>query len=146
MSANFSRIALKGGYAVFYQVPSGRLVVSITDLHIPELDPSYPLSWPPGLPSIPLPDLSPIAAFSVARPQDEQQRADIYVLYLDASPNINVVFTDTSSGSPTWKTTQPPALRGVDPDTSIACLNMATSPRTSTVLEQLLEPASESTN
>jgi hypothetical protein len=93
-----------------------------------------------------MPNLSPIAAFSVARPQDEQQRVDTYVLYLDASSNINMLFTDTSSGSPTWKASQPPALRGVDPDTSIACLTMATSPNSSTGFEQLLEPASESTS
>jgi hypothetical protein len=94
-----------------------------------------------------MPNLSPIAAFSVARPQDAQQRVHTHVLYLDASSNINVLYTRlNSSGSPTWRTFQPAALQGVDPDTSIACLNMATSPNTSTQFEQLLEQASESTN
>ncbi|KAK4448745.1 hypothetical protein QBC34DRAFT_102424 [Podospora aff. communis PSN243] len=147
MSSNFSRIALKGGYAVFYQARDGHLAVHVTDLDSPELDPTYPLSWPTAIPSILLPPLSPIAAFSVARPQDKQQRVDTHVLYLDASSNINVLYTRmSSSGSPTWRTSQPAALQGVDPDTSIACLNMATSPRTSTEFEQLLEEPSESTN
>ena len=46
MSANFSRIALKGGYAVFYQGIDSRLAVTVTDLNSPELDSTYPLSWP----------------------------------------------------------------------------------------------------
>lgn len=46
MSTNFTRIAVKGGYGVFYQNADRRLAVSITDLNSPELDPTYPLSWP----------------------------------------------------------------------------------------------------
>ena len=41
-----------------------------------------------------------------------------------------------------WKTSQPEALQGADPDTNIACLNLATSPSNSAQSEQLLEPAS----
>jgi len=137
MSANFTRIAVKGGYAVFYQAPDGRLSVAITDLNNPGIDPTYPLSWPTTLPSITMPKLSPIAAFSVARPSDAQQRVNTYVLYRDGL-NINMLYTVGSD----WKTSQPAALKGVDPDTGIACLTMATTAQP----ERLLEPASEGTN
>ncbi|KAK0649988.1 hypothetical protein B0T16DRAFT_325410 [Cercophora newfieldiana] len=146
MSSNFSRIALKGGYGVFYQGLDGRLTVQVTDLESPEIDPSYPLSWPTALPSITTPQRSPLAAFSVARPSDALQRVNTYVLYLDGSSNINVLHTDMTSGSPTWRTSQPEALHGADPDTSIACLNMATSPSNAAQSQELLEPASEATN
>jgi hypothetical protein len=99
---------------------------------------------PPALPPIALPNNSSIAAFSVARAADPRQRVDTYVLYLDASSDINMLYTDSStSGSPTWRNLQPAALRGVDRDTSIACLTMATSPgglsRAAILLEQVLE-------
>lgn len=65
--------------------------------------------------------------------------------YLDASSNINVLYTDTSSGSPVWRTSQPAALRGADPDTSLACLNMATSQVGADGSPKLLELASADT-
>jgi len=99
-----------------------------------------------ALPTISIPKLSPIAAFSVARPSDAQQRVNTYVLYLDASLNINMLYTDTSSGSPVWKSLQPAALKGVDPNTSIACLTLATTRSNAAQSEQLLEPASGSAN
>jgi len=46
MSTNMSRIAEKGGYSLFYQDLQGRLAVSVIDLNSPQLDPTYPLSWP----------------------------------------------------------------------------------------------------
>lgn len=48
-SANFTRIALKGGYGVFYQTLDGRLSVAVTDSNSPEVDPLYSLSWPTGM-------------------------------------------------------------------------------------------------
>ncbi|KAK0634202.1 hypothetical protein B0T14DRAFT_467522 [Immersiella caudata] len=145
MSTNMTRITQKGGYAVFYQNPQGRLSVSITSLDSPQLDPTYPLSWPTALPSIDLPQRAPIAALSVARPSDPRQRVDTHVWYLDASSNINVLYTDLSSGSPVWRSSQPAALRGADPDTSLACLNMATSPLAADGKPRLLELASADT-
>ena len=97
------------------------------------------------LPSIDLPKQAPIAALSVARPADPKQRVDTYVWYLDAASNINVLYTDTSSGSPVWRTSQPTALRGADPDTSLACLTMATSPQAANGSPKLLELASADT-
>lgn len=94
-----------------------------------------------------------MAGFSVARPSDRLQRVDTYLLYVDGSSNINMLYTDSSSSagssssssSPTWKTAQPAALRGVDPDTDIACLTMATSPNNASGKPVLLEPASDQT-
>lgn len=98
---------------------------------------------PSDLPSITLPRLAPIAAFSVARADDPQQRVDTYVLYPDASSNVHMLYTDSSSGSAVWKTTQPAALRGIDKDSSIACLTFSTSNQNAANSAILLEPASE---
>jgi len=97
------------------------------------------------LPSITMPKRAPIAAVSVARPTDTRQRVDTYVMYLDSSSNINVLYSDSSSDPPTWKTSQPTALRGVDSDTNIACLTMATTPSDESGNEVMLEPASDDT-
>ncbi|KAK4237605.1 hypothetical protein C8A03DRAFT_34407 [Achaetomium macrosporum] len=148
LSANFSRIAVKGGYAVFYQAPDARLAVNITDLYSPELAEDYPLSWPPtALPAITLPRLAPMAGFSVARAGDPLRRVDTYLLYLDAEKDINVVYTDASAGAERveWKTARPAALRGADPDTDIACLTMATSFHNAAEAEVHLEEASDAT-
>ena len=154
MSSNFTRIALKGGYAVFYQAPNAKLAVAITDLDSPQLARDYPLSWPPtALPDITLPKLAPMAAFSVARPADAFQRVDTYLLYRDADSNINMVYAAgaaSSSASSTtsavqWKTAQPAALKAVDADSDIACLNMATSYYNAAKVPVLLEAASEET-
>ncbi|KAK5655087.1 hypothetical protein OQA88_5986 [Cercophora sp. LCS_1] len=142
MSTNMSRIALKGGYGVFYQTADGRLSVSITDLKSPELDPTYPLSWPTDLPLITLPKKAPIAAFSVAR-GDAEQRVNTYVLYIDSSSNIHMLYTDASGGSPVWYTAQPEALRGVDADSSLTCLTMGTSGQGASGGAILLESGSE---
>lgn len=129
MLTDFGRLATKGGYAIFYQAPDSQLATHITDLDSDQLDEEYPLSWPTTLPAITLPKLAPIAAFSVARAGgDELGRVDTYVLYLDGDADINVLYTDSWSGSEVeWKTARPEALRGVDEDTDIACLNMPSS-------------------
>ncbi|EFQ27474.1 hypothetical protein CGRA01v4_04569 [Colletotrichum graminicola] len=126
-STSFNRIAIQGGYGIFYQAANSSLVALIPDLanNVPA---DYVTSWPTDFPSITLPEHGTFAAFSVARPSDSLQRVDTYVLYLDASSDINVVYTDSSaSSSPSWKTAQPDALKGADADTDIACVTMATS-------------------
>ncbi|KAK1833981.1 hypothetical protein QBC39DRAFT_278051 [Podospora conica] len=125
VSTNYTRIADRGGYAVFYQGLDSRLKVTVP--HLSELDSSYPLSFPIVLPAIVLPQKKAIAAFSAARPDDADQRVDAYVLYVDGSNNINMLYSDSSTAPATWKTVQPAALRGVDADTSIACVTMSTS-------------------
>jgi hypothetical protein len=124
MLTDFNRISIKGGYAFFHQTSDLKLAVHITDLDSDKLDPEYPISWPLDLPSITLPELAPIAAFSVARADDSRGRVDTYVLYLDGNADINVLY---SSGGANWKTVQPRALQGADKDTDIACVGMATS-------------------
>jgi len=44
VSTNYTRIASRGGYGVFYQGTDSRLAVAIT--HLSEMDSTYPLSWP----------------------------------------------------------------------------------------------------
>jgi hypothetical protein len=127
MLTDFGRISIKGGYAIFHQTSDLKLTVHITDLDSDELDENYSLSWPTVLPSITLPELAPIAAFSVARPDDDRGRVETYVLYLDDKADINVLFTETLAGRTEWKTVQPEALRGADKDTDIACVGMATT-------------------
>lgn len=160
LSANFSKLAIQGGYGIFYETLNGRLGAVVPDLNSEKLPENYAESWPSSesehiaqmsthrplilasaFPSISLPEGNPFAAFSVARPSDFLQRVNTYVLYLDASSDINVVFTDSSS----WKTTKPDVLKGVDPDTDIACMTMATTHRDSSQSEILLEGLSGDT-
>jgi len=161
LSTNYTNIAGKGGYGVFYQGTDSRLSVTIT--HLSEMNSTYVQSWPtsafscdlaveerklisvPALPSITMPKRAAIAAFSVARPADTQQRVNTYVLYLDSASNINMLYTDSSSGSAIWRTSQPAALRGVDSTSNIACLTMATSVRDEAGNAVMLEEASDDT-
>ncbi|KAK4154923.1 hypothetical protein C8A00DRAFT_32281 [Chaetomidium leptoderma] len=141
MVPDFSRIAVKGGYAVFYQDSDEKLAVAVTDLDSPELAKDYVLSWPTTtLPSITLPKRAPIAAFSVARPSDLLKTVDTFVLYLDANADINVLYADGYSTK--WKTAQPDALKGADADTDITCLTMATSNYNAAKTTVPLEPPS----
>lgn len=63
------------------------------------------------------------AAFSIARQSDASQRVNVYILFIDASSDINVL-RNSASG---WQLTQPAALRAVSSDSDIACLTMATT-------------------
>jgi hypothetical protein len=131
-------VAVKAGYAIFYQAPNQSLAVSITDLNSPQRPSAFRPPWPTTLPDITLPKLAPLAAFSVAREGDAAQRVDTYVLYLDADANINVLYTDPDAA---WATAKPDALKGADKDTDIACLNMATSNYNAAEAPVLLEKA-----
>ncbi|KXH32347.1 hypothetical protein CSIM01_05769 [Colletotrichum simmondsii] len=134
LSANFSKIAVQGGYGIFYQV-NGALVALIPDLGSDELTTDYADSWPTDFPAVTnMPGGAPFAAFSVARSSDTLQRVFTYVLYLDNDANINVIYNDASS----WKTAQPTKLKGVDADTDITCLTMATTHRDSFTQEVVL--------
>ncbi|KAM7209075.1 hypothetical protein V8F20_000684 [Naviculisporaceae sp. PSN 640] len=150
MSTDFERIAWKAGYGVFYQGVDGRLNVQVTDLYSPAIlaEEGYHLSWPVELPSIMMPKRTPIAAFSVARGNgDKYGRVNTYVLYIDEIFDINVLYTDTSGSidEPLWKVAQPKELKGVDEDSSLACLTMATSPYGPTGGPIPLEPGTEET-
>jgi hypothetical protein len=150
-STNFSLIAVKAGYAVFYQNIDSKLAVSITDLNHPQVPRGFTQPWPVDLPEIVLPKQAPLAAFSVARPNDQLQRVDSYVLYLNGEGGISVLYTALSSDSEIgveyveWKMAQPEVLKGVDRDTDIACLNMATSFWDAAEADVLLEGASPET-
>ncbi|KAK0376888.1 hypothetical protein CLIM01_05734 [Colletotrichum limetticola] len=134
LSTNFSKIAVQGGYGIFYQV-NGALVALIPDLGSDELATDYADSWPTDFPAVTnMPGGAPFAAFSVARSSDTLQRIFTYVLYLDNDANINVIYNDASS----WKTAQPATLKGVDADTDITCLTMATTHRDSFTQEVVL--------
>ncbi|KAL2881493.1 hypothetical protein SGCOL_003059 [Colletotrichum sp. CLE4] len=127
LSANFSKIAVQGGYGIFYQT-SGSLVALIPDLGSDLLAADYADSWPTGFPTVTnMPGGAPFAAFSVPRSSDTLQRVFTYVLYLDNDANINVIYNDASS----WVIVQPAALKDVDKDTDITCLIMATTYRDS---------------
>ncbi|KAK0627963.1 hypothetical protein B0T14DRAFT_493953 [Immersiella caudata] len=141
MSTNFTRTAATVGSAIFYQAVDGKLAVGVAELNTS--NPETPQSWTTDIPSITLPNRAPIAAFSVARPTDTQQRVDTYVLYPDLSYNLHMLYTDTSSGSTVWKTTQPAALGGVDKDTNLACLTFSTTDRNAVNSAINLETASE---
>ncbi|KAK3902947.1 hypothetical protein C8A05DRAFT_33333 [Staphylotrichum tortipilum] len=130
MSSNFSRIAIKGGYAVFHLSPTTppKLAVSITDLTSPQLASDYPLSWPTTLPDITPKENTPLAAFSVARQADELQRVDTYVLYREEKGGVSVLYTATLETGMQWKIAAGgKAFEGMDDGSEIACLTMATS-------------------
>ncbi|OHE91281.1 hypothetical protein CORC01_13439 [Colletotrichum orchidophilum] len=118
LSTNFDKMAVQGGYGIFYQVDGG-LVALIPDLGSDQLAKDYADSWPTTVKN--MPKGASLAAFSVARTSDSLQRVNTYVLYLDSDSNISVIYSDSSS----WQTVQPAAMKGVDPDTDIACLTMA---------------------
>ncbi|KAL0939748.1 uncharacterized protein CTRU02_206358 [Colletotrichum truncatum] len=137
LSTNFSKIADAGGYGIIYQSTDGRLATTVPRLEL-AIAGEYASSWPT---TITLPEHAVFAAFSVARPSDPLQRVNTYVLYLDASFNINVVYVESGS----WKTVQPSDLKNVDSDTDISCLTMATTYRDPDFGEVLLEEASKET-
>lgn len=49
LSANFSKIAIQGGYGIFYQAEDDKLVALIPDLGSEELATDYATSWPTGM-------------------------------------------------------------------------------------------------
>lgn len=75
-------------------------------------------------PSINLPDGGSFAAFTTARPDDDKDRVNTYVLYQEESLRISMVYLDNDS---TWTVTQPSALGDADNGTGIACLTMPIS-------------------
>ncbi|KAJ4287051.1 hypothetical protein N0V88_007817 [Collariella sp. IMI 366227] len=127
MSTHFDRIAIKGGYAVFYQDVNEKLAVSVTDLTSPELKADYALSWPVEIPDITLPERTPMAGFSVARKGDDKGRVETYLLYLGPARNINVLYTDSSVSPVQWRRKKPEAMQGADENTDISCLTMAST-------------------
>jgi hypothetical protein len=152
MSSNSTYITSKAGYAVFYQDPTTKqLAVAVPDLHNPEVKPVYRLPWPidsttsPSFPAVTLPDRSPIAALSVARPRADPAhgQVDTYLLHMDEKgEDIHMLYTaptlsslddigesgtSTESAGVEWRRAQPAVLKGVDKDTDIACLNLATT-------------------
>ncbi|KAF9872865.1 hypothetical protein CkaCkLH20_09728 [Colletotrichum karsti] len=141
LATNFSQIATKGGYGIVYQDENNRLAVFMPDfrLNSDELGTYYAASWPTDFLSVTLPDHGVFAAFSVARPSDSLGRVNTYILYVDASSNINVAYTEDSSS---WLISRPSALQNVDPDTDITCLTMATTYRDSSQSEVPLMDAS----
>jgi hypothetical protein len=128
-AADFNTLAVEAGYAVFYQDTNSKLAVSIPDLQSSSRSSSFQQPWPTTLPDITLPNEASIAAFSVARSGDSKNRVDTYVLHLGGDGDINVLYTDSSSGGEgEWKTAAPAALKGADKDSDIACLTMGSSP------------------
>ncbi|KAM7223266.1 hypothetical protein V8F06_001479 [Rhypophila decipiens] len=142
LSASFSKMAVEGGYAVFYKsLEGGFLAVEVPSLaRAKELDENYTLPWPPIPPEIPLPEKAPIAAFSVA---GAGQTVKTHVLWVDEESNISVLFLDTLRGTPTWLVLQPEELKGVDEDSGLACLTLANSPAGPSGGPILLEAGSE---
>lgn len=122
--SSFSLIAVRGGYGIVYQGQDNGLYAVVHDLpNVP--DDQMVLSWNKEFPKTIIPKNAAFTAFSTARASDPLQRVNTYVLYVDASSNINVVYVDSDSG---WKTSKPSVLQGVDKDTDIACITLATSP------------------
>jgi hypothetical protein len=145
-ATDFSTIAVKPGYAVFYQDKNSKLAVHVQDLNHPNRSATFRQPWHTKLPDITLPEQAAIAAFSVARAGDTGRRVDTYVLHLDASAQINVMYTDSSEGPEAdvrWKTVKPAVMKGVDKDSDIACLTMATSPNNSAKKVVALEEAKD---
>ncbi|KAK4220137.1 hypothetical protein QBC37DRAFT_381845 [Rhypophila decipiens] len=144
LSTNFSAMAVEGGYAAFYQqIEGGTLAVEVPSLATArELFENYSLSWDLDIPTITLPRRAQLAAFSVAR-DDAESWVNTYVLYIDEEDNINVLYTDMSTGVPVWTIVQPEQLKGVDTDSSLACLTLASSPAGPSGGPILLEVGSE---
>ncbi|KAK0610362.1 hypothetical protein B0T17DRAFT_110853 [Bombardia bombarda] len=134
LTSTFSEMCWIGGYGIIYQDTNNRLAAYVPDLERVSQATDYEASWPTGTqlnntnfpPSLVLPKNSPIAAFTVARPSDTgpKKRVNTYILYLDESSDINVIYNVDEKS---WKTSQPEVLRGADPDTNIACLTLTMS-------------------
>ncbi|KAG7045098.1 hypothetical protein JMJ77_0009186, partial [Colletotrichum scovillei] len=145
LSSNFSAIAAHGAYGIIYQASNNSLAIATPGNSSSELAANYALAWPSGKSQINMfcdfsnhiwfyylcvgftvPTISKggsFAAFSIARESDALQRVNIYILFIDASFDINVL-RNSASG---WQLTQPAALKAVDSDSDIACLTMATT-------------------
>ncbi|KAH6691376.1 hypothetical protein F5X68DRAFT_201790 [Plectosphaerella plurivora] len=124
MSAIFRNMAVEGGFGLIYRNSQGVLALAVPRLDQGEVAEGYARSWPEeDLPTIAVELDAPIAAFSVARPNDSSGRVDTYVLYL-VGTDIHMVYT---AGGNAWKQVEPTTLRDVDPDTDIACITLGSS-------------------
>ncbi|KAH7368785.1 hypothetical protein B0T11DRAFT_67382 [Plectosphaerella cucumerina] len=125
MSAIFRSMAVEGGFGLIYRNSGGVLAVAVPRLDDGEVADGYARSWPSDnadFPSISVELDAPIAAFSVARPNDSAGRVDTFILYLDGT-DIHMVYTTGES----WEQSSPAALRDVDKDADIACITLGSS-------------------
>jgi hypothetical protein len=76
--------------------------------------------------SVSIPAGASIGAFAVPRPLDTSGKINTYVLWQEASGNVQMTWEDDGSG---WKgPSTPDAFRGADNGTSIACLTPSAWP------------------
>ncbi|KAK1782647.1 hypothetical protein QBC45DRAFT_209537 [Copromyces sp. CBS 386.78] len=130
ISTRWAMYAASGGYGVIYQDPDGRLAASVPDLgpddSVDAVAPWFNSSIFPT--DITPPNGAPLAAWVTRRPNFPPFFPNTYILYLDSDSSVKMVYTSFSGDvdeSVTWKTSEPEALKGLDKDTGIGCVLMA---------------------
>ncbi|KAK3504283.1 hypothetical protein B0T13DRAFT_492417 [Neurospora crassa] len=92
---------------------------------------------------------APIAAWITSRFSSPSHFPNTYILYLDSDSNIQMVYTSFSGsgdGSLSWKTSEPEALNGLDQNTDIGCVLMASIDKDQDGNEISIEEDSEEVN
>ena len=139
LSSNYSRSSQRGGLAIFYQNSDDKLAVVVPESDANDAPPvSLPFGGLPG--NVKMPKGGPIAAFSVAREEDDESRVDVHVLVRDASEKNEIKVLSSVGRWARWEDTSDrlaTALKGIrlDSASDIACLTMASTNRDENNLE-----------
>ncbi|KAK3334538.1 hypothetical protein B0H65DRAFT_76111 [Neurospora tetraspora] len=151
ISSRWANYSASGGYGLIYQEPSGRLAAAVLNLgpdsRVDAVSPWFNSSIFPS--NINPPNGAPLTAWVTSRPSSPSHFPNTYILYLDSNSNIQMVYTSFSGsgdGSVTWKTSEPEALKGLDKDTEIGCVLMASIDKDQNGNEVPIEEDSEEVN
>lgn len=159
ISTRWANYSASGGYGVIYQDPDGRLAAAVPNLG-PDgrVDATAPWFNSSIFPSdiTPSPN-SPISAWVTARSSSRSHSPNTYILYRSSSSSsssdiqmlytsFHTSFADSPDESITWKTSTPEALKGLDKDTDIGCVMMASIDKDGNGKEVPIEEDSEEVN
>ncbi|KAK3495372.1 uncharacterized protein B0T23DRAFT_130678 [Neurospora hispaniola] len=151
ISTRWANYSTSGGYGLIYQKPDGRMAAAVPNLgpdaRTDAVSPWFNSSIFPS--DITPPNGAPIAAWITSRPSSPSHFPNTYIFYLDSDSNIQMVYTSFSGsgdGSPSWKTSAPEALKGLDKNTEIGCVLMASIDKDQNGNEIPIEEDSEEVN
>ncbi|KHE81759.1 hypothetical protein GE21DRAFT_1289214 [Neurospora crassa] len=151
ISTRWANYSTSGGYGLIYQKPDGRMAAAVPNLgpdaRTVAVSPWFNTSIFPS--DITPPNGAPIAAWITSRPSSPSHLPNTYILYLDSDSNIHMVYTSFSGpgdGSPSWKTSEPEALKGLDQNTDVGCVLMASIDKDQDGNEIPIEEDSEEVN
>ncbi|KAK3399480.1 hypothetical protein B0T20DRAFT_497796 [Sordaria brevicollis] len=130
ISSRWANYSASGGYGIIYQEPNGKLAAAVPNLG-PDGRVEARAEWfnSSVFPDITPPSNTPFSAWVTARSDSRGHSPNTYILYRSDSGDINMLSTSFSSSTDdsavTWKTSSPDGLKGMDKDTDIGCVMMA---------------------